>query len=62
MLETEVKPLVEACLQARGRGLSPENTRMTPIEDGFDFLGQHRRRYQEGKSLITASKKHGETV
>src|SRR2546429_2524408 len=62
LLETEVKPLVEACVQARGRGRSPENTRMTQLESGFDCLGQPRRRSKEGKMLIPASKKHGETV
>jgi len=62
LLATEVKPLVEAFVQERGLGLSPEKTRMTQIEDGFDFLGQHRRRYQDGKMLITPSKKNVETV
>ncbi len=62
LLETEVNPLVEAFLQERGLVLSPEKTRMTQMEDGFDFLGQHRRRYQDGKMLITPSKKNVETV
>jgi RNA-directed DNA polymerase len=62
LLETEVKPLVEAFLQERGLVLSPEKTRITQIEDGFDFLGQHIRRYQDGKILITPSKKNVEAV
>ena len=41
LLEQEVKPLVEQFLQPRGLELSPEKTRITHIEDGFDFLGQH---------------------
>ena len=57
LLETEVKPLVEAFLQERGLVLSPDKTRITQIEDGFDFLGHHRRRYQDGKMLITPAKK-----
>ena len=62
LLETEVKPLVEAFLQERGLVLSPEKTRITQIEDGFDFLGQHRRRYQDGKMIIIPSKKNVEAV
>jgi RNA-directed DNA polymerase len=61
-LETEVKPLVEAFLPERGLGLSPEKTRITQIEDGFDFLGQQIRRARDGKILITPSKKTVETV
>jgi len=49
-------------LQERGLVLSPEKTRITQIEDGFDFLGQHIRRYQDGKILITPSKKNVEAV
>src|SRR5438046_8862555 len=62
LLETEVKPLVEAFLQERGLVLSPDKTRITQIEDCFDFLGQPRRRYQDGKILITPAKKNVETV
>jgi RNA-directed DNA polymerase len=54
VLEAEVKPLIEQFLQARGLRLSPEKTRITRIEDGFDFLGQHIRKY-DGKLLITPS-------
>jgi RNA-directed DNA polymerase len=42
LLEHEVKPLVEAFLKERGLALSPEKTSITPIETGFDFLGQVR--------------------
>jgi len=62
LLETEVKPLVEAFLKERGLELSQEKTRITHIEDGFDFLGQHIRRYQDGKILITPSKKSVKAV
>jgi RNA-directed DNA polymerase len=58
LLETEVKPLVEAHLKERGLELSPEKTRITPIETGFDFLGQHVRRYHDGKLIIKPSAKN----
>jgi len=58
LLETEVKPLVEAYLQERGLELSPEKTRITPIETGFDFLGQQVRRYNDGKVIIKPSAKN----
>jgi RNA-directed DNA polymerase len=44
-LEQEVKPLVEQFMRERGLELSPEKTVITHIEDGFDFLGQHVRKY-----------------
>ena len=54
---TEVKPLVSAFLRARGLELSPEKTTITHIEDGFDFLGQHVRKYN-GQFLTRPSKKN----
>jgi AraC-like DNA-binding protein len=44
LLENEVRPLVEQFLKVRGLTLSPEKTRVTHIEEGFDFLGQHLRK------------------
>jgi len=55
MLEEEILPLVESFLNVRGLKLSREKTRITHIEDGFDFLGQTVRKYN-GKLLITPSK------
>jgi RNA-directed DNA polymerase len=55
LLETEVKPLLVAFLQERGLALSEEQTRITHIEDGFDFLGQHARKYH-GQFLTRPSK------
>lgn len=55
LLEQEVKPLVEAFLKERGLELSPEKTSITPIETGFDFLGQNVRKYKNGKVIITPS-------
>ena len=51
LLEQEVKPLVQRFLQERGLELSQEKTRITHIEDGFDFLGQNVRKYRDGKQL-----------
>ncbi len=61
LLRDEIKPLVEQFMSERGLTLSPEKTSLTHIKDGFDFLGQHIRKYQNGKQtklLITPSKKN----
>jgi RNA-directed DNA polymerase len=57
VLENEVRPLVEQFLRERGLELSAEKTRITHIDEGFDFLGHHLRKYG-GKLLITPSKKN----
>jgi RNA-directed DNA polymerase len=57
VLEQEVKPRVEQFLRERGLTLSVEKTLITQIEDGFDFLGQHVRKYN-GKLIIKPSKKN----
>jgi RNA-directed DNA polymerase len=57
LLEQEVKPLVEQFLRQRGLELSQEKTRITHIEDGFDFLGQQVRKYA-GKLIIKPARKH----
>ena len=57
LLAHEVKPLVEQFLGQRGLELSPEKTRITHIENGFDFLGQHVRKYA-GKLLIKPARKN----
>ena len=56
-LEQEVQPLVEQFLAERGLTLSAEKTQITHIEDGFDFLGTHVRKYR-GKLLCTPAKKN----
>jgi RNA-directed DNA polymerase len=58
LLEHEVKPCIEAFLKERGLLLSQEKTVITPIEDGFNFLGQHIRKYRNGRVLTTPSKKN----
>ena len=55
VLETRVKPAVVSFLKERGLELSEEKTRITHIEDGFDFLGFNVRKYA-GKLLIKPSK------
>ena len=57
LLRDEVVPLVQDFLQERGLILSPTKTMITHIEDGFDFLGQHIRRYPNGHLFIKPSKK-----
>jgi RNA-directed DNA polymerase len=54
-LEQEVKPVVVEFLAERGLVLSPEKTRLTHIEEGFDFLGWNIRKYN-GKLLMKPSK------
>ncbi|MGF6777455.1 group II intron reverse transcriptase/maturase [Paraburkholderia sp. GAS334] len=60
MLESEVRPWVEAFLAVRGLRLSEEKTRITHIDEGFDFLGWNFRKYS-GKLLIKPSKKNAQT-
>jgi hypothetical protein len=49
-LEQEVIPVVVEFLATRGLVLSPEKTRITHIDEGFDFLGWNIRKYN-GKLL-----------
>ena len=56
LLEDKVKPLVENFLKERGLELSPEKTRVTHINEGFNFLGWNFRKY-DSKLLIKPSKK-----
>ncbi len=60
ILETEVKPLVVDFLRERGLELSEEKTQITHLEDGFDFLGQHVRKYN-GQFRTRPSKKNVKT-
>ena len=60
LLADRVKPLVETFLRERGLELSPEKTRITHIDEGFDFLGQNLRKYR-GKLLIKPSRKNQQT-
>jgi RNA-directed DNA polymerase len=55
LLRDQVQPLVAHFLKERGLELSHEKTRITHVEEGFDFLGQDVRRYRCGKVLIKPS-------
>jgi len=55
ILENKVKPAVETFLAKRGLMLSEKKTKITHIEEGFDFLGFNIRKYK-GKLLIKPSK------
>ncbi len=60
LLEKQCIPLIEEFLRPRGLELSQEKTRITHIEEGYDFLGQNIRKYK-GKLLIKPSKKSVKT-
>jgi RNA-directed DNA polymerase len=55
ILKEQVIPAIHGFLAERGLNLSGEKTKITRIEDGFDFLGQHLRKYGD-KLIITPSK------
>ena len=57
VLESEVRPWVEAFLARRGLQLSEEKTRIVHIDEGFDFLGWNFRKYS-GTLLIKPSNKN----
>jgi RNA-directed DNA polymerase len=57
ILEEKVMTAVANFLQVRGLELSDEKTRITHIDDGFDFLGFNVRKYK-GKLLTKPSKKN----
>jgi len=58
LLEERVRPLVEQLLAERGLRLSEAKTKVTHLDQGFDFLGWHVRRYPDGKVLVTPSRKN----
>ena len=55
VLEHRVKPAIEAFLHPRGLELSAEKTKITHIDNGFDFLGYNLRKYN-GKLIIKPAK------
>ncbi|CAI1978613.1 group II intron reverse transcriptase/maturase [Serratia entomophila] len=54
ILNSVVRPWIERFLRERGLTLSEEKTRITHIDDGFDFLGWNFRKYA-GKLLVKPS-------
>lgn len=59
-LETRVKPAVAAFFKWRGLELSEEKTKITRIDEGFDFLGFNVRKY-DGKLRIKPAKENVKT-
>ena len=55
MLNKKIIPIVKEFLMERGLELSKEKTKITHIEEGFDFLGFNIRKYN-GKLLTKPSK------
>lgn len=51
IIENEIKPIVKGFLKKRGLSLSEEKTKVTHINDGFNFLSQNTRKYSKGKVL-----------
>ena len=51
ILENNVLPAIRRFMASRGLELAEEKTRITHIDEGFDFLGQNVRKYS-GKLLI----------
>jgi RNA-directed DNA polymerase len=51
VITEEIIPLVENFLMERGLQLSPEKSKITHINDGFDFLSQNVRKFN-GKLVI----------
>jgi RNA-directed DNA polymerase len=56
ILELEIMPLLKEFLKERGLTLSEEKTKITHIDEGFDFLGFNIRKYNNGVLLIKPSK------
>jgi RNA-directed DNA polymerase len=52
----QVKERLAAWLAPRGLTFNEDKTRVVRLEEGFDFLGMHIRRYRNGKLLIKPSK------
>lgn len=56
LLDNRVKPVVENFLNERGLELSKDKTKITRIEEGFDFLGVNVRKYRNGKLIQKPAK------
>lgn len=59
-LENEVLPEIKKFMGERGLTLSEEKTTITHIRDGFDFLGQNTRKYNDGKVIQKPSRENTE--
>jgi RNA-directed DNA polymerase len=56
LLESKVLPTLTEALAKVGLELSIEKTKITRIDEGFDFLGFNVRKYKNGKLLIKPAK------
>lgn len=56
LLRDKIIPQLTKALAEVGLELSPEKTRVTTIDQGFDFLGFNVRKYNQGKLLIKPAK------
>lgn len=56
ILENEVKPAIKEFLTERGLTLSEEKTKITHIDEGFDFLGYNFRKFN-GTLIVKPSAK-----
>ncbi len=56
ILEKEVKPTIKEFLSKRGLTLSEEKTKITHIDEGFDFLGYNFKKFN-GKRIVQPSEK-----
>jgi len=56
LLEKRIKPLISEFLKPRGLSLSHDKTKITHINDGFDFLGTTVRKFSNGKLINKPSK------
>lgn len=56
LLETLIIPLVKSFMKERGLEISEEKSKITRIEDGFNFLGFNIRKYSNEKLLTKPSK------
>lgn len=57
VLENEIKPLIKEFLAERGLTLSEEKTKITRVNDGFDFLGFNIRKFND--TLLTQPSEKG---
>ncbi len=56
ILREKVIPIIQASLKEVGLTLSPEKTKITQINEGFNFLGFNIRKYSNGKLLTKPAK------
>ena len=57
-LQQEAIPIIKSFLAERGLSLSAEKTKITHIDNGFDFLGWNVRRRDNKQVLVEPSKKN----